>query len=483
MKYGIKLVYLLIVLINFNCTKNDISKPLQNYSKLNDSLYKYAQDVYLWNDKLPHYSVFLSQNTIKGNTEEDILRNEIFAISKYAINNSTDKSYEFFGKLPLEPKYSRIVAHQVSSQSERNFGISLVAYNDSLFVQYVIPGSPADNEALKRGDKILKINTQAVSFNLSFEAYLEQSLKDDRLELTVVRNGVEADILLFKEYYNASPINHLSLLNEQTGYISLLQFSNISAAQLQDKINFLGGISSLIIDLRYNNGGFVNLVEELANLLIPYSFNKQIMRKERYNTVMQSGLAFSLLSQPLVKDDGTPIYINGHAASLFDIDYSIDANTYFFNKKTGIPDLKKIVFIVSDKTASASELLISILKPYIKTKIIGVSSSGESNVRTFGKPVGFFKLMLGRFDLYLSMFQNFNKDDEGGYYDGIPADVTVIDNVRYDFGSIADESVKMALHFIEGVKIDSLKQNSRSSIGLKEMKSVAPGPELLIRSF
>lgn len=117
-------------------------------------------------------------------------------------------------------------------------------------------------------------------------------------------------------------------------------------------------------------------------------------------------------------------------------------------------DLNKIYFIVSDQTASASELLINVLSPYMKTELIDVSRGNQSHVSTYGKPVGFFDLKVGLFDLFLSMYQLKNSIKEGDYFEGLKADYLVSDNPRYDFGSIEDP----AIAFI--VKNSDLKSNN-----------------------
>ncbi|MGE8300930.1 MAG: S41 family peptidase, partial [Sphingobacterium paramultivorum] len=73
--------------------------------------------------------------------------------------------------------------------------------------------------------------------------------------------------------------------------------------------------------------------------------------------------------------------------------------------------------IVSERTASASELLISSFKPYIPIRLIGQ--------QTFGKPVGFFSVHIGDFDVYLASFLIRNANGWCDYFDGIPVDLAL----------------------------------------------------------
>lgn len=206
------------------------------------------------------------------------------------------------------------------------------------------------------------------------------------------------------------------------------------------------GISELIIDLRYNTGGFENTVVYLANQICEQRLNGKVMFTEHYNQMMQEGKADILSNQLLRGNDNQPIYINGKPATLNDIDYSVNANTVLFEKHDGPTDIRRIYFIISEQTASASELLISILKPYIDVKLIGVSLDGRSTVRTYGKPVGFFDISINKYKMFMAMYQTKNAIGDGDYFEGFLADNAVIDDPKYDFGSSDDPAIKLILN-------------------------------------
>ncbi len=111
------------------------------------------------------------------------------------------------------------------------------------------------------------------------------------------------------------------------------------------------------------------------------------------------------------------VQYKGRPATLADVDYSEKANTHYFIKKGHFNSLQQLSCIVSERTASASELLISSFKPYIPIRLIGQ--------QTFGKPVGFFSVHIGDFDVYLASFLIRNANGWCDYFDGIPVDLAL----------------------------------------------------------
>ena len=138
-------------------------------------------------------------------------------------------------------------------------------------------------------------------------------------------------------------------------------------------------VSDIVIDLRYNGGGYVSVQEKLADYLAPASANGSVMMKETYNDKHQ------------------------------------DYNTTLYFNKTGPLNPNHILFIVTQSTASASELLINNLKPYMDVKLIGPDN-------TDGKPVGFFPISAGDWYVFPVSFRSTNSVNNGGYFDGFTPD-------------------------------------------------------------
>ena len=86
-----------------------------------------------------------------------------------------------------------------------------------------------------------------------------------------------------------------------------------------------------------------------------------------------------------------------------------DYNTTLYFSKTGPLNPNHVLFIVSQSTASASELLINNLKPYMTVKLIGPGN-------TDGKPVGFFPLSAGDWYVFPVSFRSTNSANAGSYF-------------------------------------------------------------------
>ena len=109
--------------------------------------------------------------------------------------------------------------------------------------------------------------------------------------------------------------------------------------------------------------------------------------------------------------------------------------------KLGSLSPARVFFIVSNSTASASELLINNLKPYVDVKVVGPTP-------TYGKPVGYFPIGVGDWYIFPVSFRSTNKDGQGNYFDGIPLDSKSADGVDKDWGNVQENSLANVLSYI-----------------------------------
>lgn len=214
-------------------------------------------------------------------------------------------------------------------------------------------------------------------------------------------------------------------------------FAEFAAAQPED----------LIVDLRSNAGGYVETAEYLANLTVPSALNGRLMYSEQYNSLMQSGKAGILEHQPYLDSNGKTVLYNGRLATMADVDYTETKNSYKFSKKGKLESVKNIYFIVSSRTASASEMLISCMKPYFKVVLAGEP--------TYGKPVGFFGIQIAEYTVYLSGFLIRNADGWSDYFNGMGVDIPVIPATNPVLGDPAEPCLNAVLANINGQAIST----------------------------
>lgn len=198
----------------------------------------------------------------------------------------------------------------------------------------------------------------------------------------------------------------------------------------------------LVLDLRSNGGGYVETAEYVANLIVPSKLNGKMMYSEQFNTTLQTGNAKILKYQPYLDDMGKPVAYKGRSATLADVDYSEIGNTYLFEKKGNLESIEEIYVIISGQTASASELLISCLKPYFNIKLVGE--------RTYGKPVGFFGVNIDQYTVYLSSFLIKNAKGWSNYFTGIEPNMPVIITANPSLGDPEELCFKTVISAING---------------------------------
>jgi len=212
-----------------------------------------------------------------------------------------------------------------------------------------------------------------------------------------------------------------SEISGKTGYLRIGEFANLSLQQVPLDNAFerfyAAGVTTLIVDLRDNRGGYIETAEYLANLVAGQELNGKQMYSEHFNTDMQAGKARILENQRYYDADNQPVVINGRPATYADVDFSVAGNTFLFQKKGKLTTVKDVCFLVNGNTASASELLINVLRPYFPVKLLGST--------TFGKPVGSFGIKIENYSLFMISFLIRNAEGSSDYFDGMQADVFV----------------------------------------------------------
>ncbi len=321
---------------------------------INTWIHENMSAYYLWPDKMPALA--------KTNTS----------------SNPMDYFYSILYDYKITDRFSWIDSSSANLINQLNgintvLGIRVSAFytddtkaNVALVIAYVLKGSPAEKSGLKRGDIILSVDDKTVTSSNYGSVLQNQTLK---LGLGAYDNKVFSStgktVTVTKVELQTNPILQDTVINwagKKVGYFAYLQFlssfdDSLRAVfgRFKDK-----GVNELVIDLRYNGGGYVSSSDLLTNLMVKDLASRvdKVMNKRQYN------------------DAYTKEVIKQYGASALVTNFKMESNN--------IGSLNRVFFLTSTGTASASELIINNLKPFMNVILIGE--------HTYGKNVGSFTI-------------------------------------------------------------------------------------------
>ncbi|WP_316736220.1 S41 family peptidase [Pedobacter aquatilis] len=445
-----------------------------------DSIFLYAKELYYWNTSLPTYDVFKPRSFSSNETE-------LYALTQYSKNPETGSPYEYVTNSTL-PKYSffdygatgKTAALKADlNGTETDFGFS-VMYNtiSDLRVKYVYPNSSASQQGLTRACRLTAINGRTnLTYSNSTVNFLNDALFGSATSVNLTftdLSGSSKTVTVAKSTYTLNPIlftNIYTAGTKKVGYIVFNSFTNnVSAAINSTFASFATqGVTEVIVDLRYNGGGYVSTATQIIDILAPTAQNGNVMYTTHYNAFLQ-GLttaqrqASVLAHQPILDSQGKlqnyTSGVNKKYATYADLDYSSTSSDNIERfAKTGSLNLSRVYFIVTDATASASELTINSLKPVMDVKLIGT--------KTYGKPVGFFPIKIDKVEMYIPEFETKNQLGVGGYYSGLTVDKEAFEDLTKAWGDETETLLGYALNYAKtgtfvtsAAKTASLSANS-----------------------
>lgn len=246
----------------------------------------------------------------------------------------------------------------------------LDATNVCAVITYVMKGSPAEKAGLKRGDVIVKVNGKYMPLqDNEYVPIVNQELLDGSTLRATLLKG-ESDITL-----NAVKMQEDAVLltkvfdcqNKKVGYMVYNSFTFESIERLIEECKKFkdAGISELILDLRYNPGGYGIASEAFASMLAP-------------ETEIKAG---SVYQTEVYNEELTKYYEkrNRSNKTLFTTEFVYPHGNEKKTSNTADANIgiEKLYVIITDNSASASEALICGLKPYLPITLIGQKSYGK----------------------------------------------------------------------------------------------------------
>ncbi|WP_194974457.1 S41 family peptidase [Aquiflexum lacus] len=329
-----------------------------------------------------------------------------------AIKSEPEKYFESLLFRPTDrfsviyPDYQELINSLQGVSKEAGYEIILARESNQnnnviAFVTYIKKGSPADLSGLKRGDMITRIN----GARLTLENYQELlSQRSEPHSISPFRFDQATDEFVAIAHIDLTTLelaenpNFLDTVftinNEKIGYVVYHFFApgtNNAYDNEMDQIfaDFKAeGINHLILDFRYNSGGFVNSAINLASLIAPGVGENDILSRVQYNSFLSGFDDFKNVTRKF--------------------------KTKSQNLGPILTD-NRVYVITSNRTASASELIINGLKPYMDVFMVGDV--------TVGKNVGSIPLEDednpdNKYGILPIVFRDANKNGESDFANG-----------------------------------------------------------------
>ncbi len=219
-------------------------------------------------------------------------------------------------------------------------GVEFNVFSDTVNVVYVIPNGPSDKAGLLIGDKIIKVNDSSLTRKLLTTDEIKKYIRGERgstAVLQIIRNGKPQTISVKRGTIPVLSVDAAYMIDKTTGYIKLNKFTDNSYEEFMQALEMLQklGLQGLIFDLRGNGGGFMNEAVDMADEFL--EGDKLIVYTEGINSKKRE----------------------------------------YRCKRPGLFEKGKLVLVVDELSASASEVLAGALQDWCRATIIGR--------RTFGK--------------------------------------------------------------------------------------------------
>ena len=414
-------LFILLIPFLFSCKKENDEAP-ELTQKVNEFIKLSMEDVYLWEQYLPNIDI---------KTEFD--------------------SKEYFDKLLYsEDKWSFITDDiQALEDSfngvETTFGYSLAFYwRDSnktsiiAYIEYVYPDSPAANANLKRGDIILLLD----GVPLTLDNYMDL-LYGSNISITlglkiddIISQG--ATLSMTSQLLNLDPVFFSKIIEEdgkKIGYLFYAQYiSNYNTsldAVFQDFKN--NGITDLVLDIRYNPGGYMSAAQYLCSSIVPSSVTADdvlvtLQWNDFYQNYWQTHSVYSQIAMNFTPDSVVNI------------------------------NMQKVYILTGSGSASASELTITGLDPYMDVVLIGDTTYGKYTGSITMKPIDIYTD-----ESYYADFDNWgiqpivlryaNANGVTDFKNGFAPDFYVYDNLSdgSQLGDTTEPLLAKALEQITGI--------------------------------
>jgi carboxyl-terminal processing protease len=320
----------------------------------------------------------------------------------------------------LDPHSTYLTAQEVKEMNEplmgnfEGIGVSFNIVNDTIYIVNVIPGGPSEKIGVLAGDKIIKIDDQLVAGKKITNKMVMDKLrgtKGTKVKISVYRRGVSdlIDFTIVRDKIPIYSIDAVYMIDNQTGYIKLNRFSQTTSSEFDKAVKKLLAqkAKNLILDLTDNGGGLLDeavmLVDHFldAGKLVVYTKGAHSPRQE------------------------------------------------FKSTSAGSFEKGKLVVLIDENTASASEIFSGAIQDWDRGLIVGRRSFGKGLVQ---RPIMFndgsmIRLTVAHY--YTPTGRDIQKPYKKGNIEDYDKDILN----RYNNGELTN---KDSIHFSDSLKYYTL---------------------------
>jgi carboxyl-terminal processing protease len=329
---------------------------------------------------------------------------------------------ELIADLRVEPdRWSRVSDRARTDalfQEGKSVGLGFRTGTDAmgrLVVAFVNDGSPASKAGMQRGDIVQTIAGLSIE-QIETEDRWSEVYGDNNpgvvVDLSVTPPyGEPREVELVKDWIEIVTVPIAEVIPHEgrnVGYLVFSTFVDTAPAELDAAFERFkdAGVRDVIVDLRYNGGGRIAVARHLVDLLVGGAAAGDTSYKVHYG--------------PGLSDQNTSRDIDRASQS--------------------IEDPRRIVFVTTGSTLSASELVINAVRPHADVSVVGG--------KTGGKPVGSHQWPFCDKIAQPITFELVNAEDQGAYYEGFTPTCEAPDDLAHALGDPDEASLRQALHVV-----------------------------------
>jgi carboxyl-terminal processing protease len=252
----------------------------------------------------------------------------------------------------LDPHSSLIPKEDLSENNEQlmgNFqgiGVEFQLFNDTVNVMSVIKGGPSEKAGILVGDKLITVNDSlSITGKNAGPERIRKLLKGEKgskVKVDLMRNGKKLTFNLERGVIPVPSVDVAYMLDAQTGFLKINRFADRTYEEFMENMGRLQklGMKQLILDLRGNGGGLMKEATAIAD--------------------------------EFLSDDKLIVYTEGEKVN----------RTDFRAQRDGIFEKGKLIVLIDETSASASEVLCGALQDWDRATIVGRRSFGKGLVQT-----------------------------------------------------------------------------------------------------